>query len=178
METTWLLCSYRLPREPTRLRLAIWRRMKRVGAVVLHDSVWVLPADSKTREDFEWLAEEIEERGGSALLWEARSLPNGQDAEVIQQFRAEAEGRYGAIREAAAQLAKLGRRHRLSTRSVEQALHRLRALERALRLERRRDYFRAPGHQEAGEIVGAAMNELRSRKENGAGRRSANAVGH
>jgi hypothetical protein len=41
---------------------------------MLHDGLWTLPADAKTREDFEWLAEEIEERGGRAMLWESRSL--------------------------------------------------------------------------------------------------------
>jgi hypothetical protein len=63
-QATWILLSSRLPREPSRLRLSIWRRLKRIGAVLLHDSVWILPADAKTREAFEWLAEEIEEQGG------------------------------------------------------------------------------------------------------------------
>ena len=178
MEMTWLLCSYRLPRDPTRLRLAIWRRMKRVGAVVLHDSLWVLPADAKTREDFDWLAEEIEERSGSVLLWDAQSLPSGQDAELIRRFQADAEARYATIRDAAAQLTKLGRRHRLTARSLEQALQRLRVLERAFRLERRRDYFSAPGQREAREIIEAAMNEIRSRKELGAARGKTHAVGN
>jgi hypothetical protein len=66
-ELVWVALSYRLPREPSRPRLAVWRRLKRLGAVVLHDSVWVLPADAKTREAFEWLAEEIEEQGGRQL---------------------------------------------------------------------------------------------------------------
>lgn len=80
MATAWFLCSYRLPREPSRLRLAIWRRAKRLGALLLHDAVWVLPADARTREDFDWLAEEIEERGGSVMVWEAWSVPALQDA--------------------------------------------------------------------------------------------------
>ena len=70
----WILLSSRLPREPSRLRLAIWRRLKRLGAVLIHDAVWMLPADAKTREAFEWLAEEIEEQGGTAWVWEAAGL--------------------------------------------------------------------------------------------------------
>src|SRR5437868_11906562 len=87
----WILLSSRLPREPSRLRLGIWRRLKRLGAVLLHDSVWILPADAKTREAFEWLAGEIEEHGGTAFTWEAQSLSAEQDRQVVAQFRAEAD---------------------------------------------------------------------------------------
>ncbi len=91
MGVSWVLLSYRVPRQPSRLRLTIWRRLQRLGAVAAHDSVWILPSDAKTREDFEWIAEEAEERGGSALLWEAASFSPGQDAELIAQFRLAAE---------------------------------------------------------------------------------------
>src|SRR5438128_2283081 len=141
MAITWFLCSYRLPREPSRLRLAVWRRLKRVGAVMVHDGLWVLPGDAKTREDFEWLAEEIEERGGTVMLWQARSLPQGQDSTVVLKFRAEAEARYAAIARAAKKLARAGKRRGSTARSVEKAMQQLRGLERTLRLERRRDYF-------------------------------------
>ena len=163
MTTDWLLCSYRLPREPSRLRLAVWRRLKRVGAVMVHDGLWVLPTDAKTREDFEWLAEEIEERGGTVMLWEARSLPRGQDPAVILMFRAEAEARYATIAQTARKLGRAGKRGVSPARSAEKAMQQLRGLERTLRLERRRDYFRAPGRQEAEESVAAAAAAIRSR---------------
>ena len=176
MPADWLLCSYRLPREPSRLRLAVWRRVKRLGAVLLHDATWVLPADARTREDFEWLAEEIEERGGSVMLWEARSLAAVQDRTVVAQFREEADARYATIAEAAAQLARIGRRRSPKATAVEQALQRLRLLERALRLERRRDYFRAVGREAAEVAVRAALQELQSHTRPATARR-AHAVG-
>jgi hypothetical protein len=177
MSITWLLCSYRLPREPTRLRLAVWRRLKRVGAVMLHDGLWVLPNDAQTREDFEWLAEEIEERGGSVMLWEAHSLPGGQDSAVAMKFRAEAEDRYAGIAHAAAKLAAKGKRRGAAGRSAEKALQQLRGLERTLRLERRRDYFRAPGRQRAEETIQAAIIQIRSRAAPRAPKRRLHAVG-
>jgi len=178
MTTDWLLCSYRLPREPSRLRLAVWRRLKRVGAVMIHDGLWVLPTDAKTREDFEWLAEEIEERGGTVMLWQARSLPQGQDSTVVLKFRAEAEARYAAIAQAAKKLARAGKRRSSTARSVEKAMQQLRGLERTLRLERRRDYFRAPGRREAEESVEAAASEIRSRARPETPERRLNAVGN
>jgi ChrB-like protein len=176
MATDWLLCSYRLPREPSRLRLAIWRRLKRLGAVPMHDAVWVLPADSKTREGFEWLAEQIEERGGSALLWQARSLGPAQDRHLVDRFREDADSRYAAIAEAAGQLARAARR-RAKAPVAEQALQRIRLLERALRLERRRDFFRAPGRESAELAVGTALEQLQSITRSAVPRRS-RAVGH
>jgi hypothetical protein len=177
MAFAWLLCSYRLPREPTRLRLAVWRRLKRVGAVMMHDGLWVLPNDAKTREDFEWLAEEIEEKGGSVMLWEARSLPGGQDSTVVLKFRAEAEERYASIAHAAKKLAATGKR-RGSAWSLEKAMQQLRGLERTLRLERRRDYFRAPGREQAEETVQAAAAEIRSRAASRTRGRRLHAVGN
>jgi Protein ChrB, N-terminal len=177
MDVTWLLCCYRLPRQPSRLRLGIWRRLKRIGALTIHDSVWILPADPQTREDFEWLAEEVEELGGRALLWEGRSIPGEQDADLIRRFRADAEERYRLIRESAAQLARLARRARIAQATIEQALHRLRGLERTARLERRRDYFRAPGRREANDAVEAAIGAIRARAEAASGGARTHAVG-
>ena len=108
----WVALSYRLPREPSRHRLAVWRRLKRIGAAVLHDAVWLLPADPKTREAFEWLAEEIEEQGGSALVWEATSFDSVQDGRIVGQFRAEADERYAAIAESAEALLRLATNRR------------------------------------------------------------------
>jgi hypothetical protein len=178
MAITWLLCSYRLPREPSRLRLAVWRRLKRVGAVMLHDGLWVLPNDAKTREDFEWLAEEIEERGGSVMLWEARSLPGGQDSAVVLRFRAEAEERYASIAHAATKLAAKGKLRSAAGQSTEKALQQLRGLERTLRLERRRDYFRAPGRQQAEETVQEAAAKIRAEAAPQMPRRRLRAVGN
>ncbi|MEO7987292.1 MAG: Chromate resistance protein ChrB, partial [Gemmatimonadales bacterium] len=178
MPADWLLCSYRLPREPSRLRLAIWRRLKRFGAVMVHDGLWVLPKDAKTREDFEWLAEEIEERGGSVMLWEARSLPVGQDSEVVQRFRAEAEERYAVIAQAARKQAATGKRGGSRAQSLEKAMQQLRGLERTFRLERRRDYFRAPGRLQAEETVRAAEEEIHSRLAPVATKRRTHAVGN
>jgi hypothetical protein len=164
-DSTWILLSSRLPREPSRLRLAVWRRLKRLGAVLLHDSVWILPADAKTREAFEWLAEEIVEQGGTALTWEAQSLWPDQDRRVVQQFRAEADERYAALAASAQAIrrAGLGRARNARASLVAQALRQLRGLERGLRLERRRDYFMAPGRLAAQAAVHEAIRDLESR---------------
>jgi hypothetical protein len=158
----WVLLSSRLPRAPSRLRLGVWRRLRRLGALLLHDSVWVLPAAEETREAFEWLAEEIAEQGGTAFVWEASSLDEPQNRELVRRFRAEADARYAALAQSARDLARAARRARPRAASRERpaTLRQLRGLERALRLERRRDYFRAAGRTKASATVTAALEAL------------------
>lgn len=177
MAHAWLLCSYRLPRDPSRLRLAIWRRARRLGAVLLQDAVWALPADHRTREDFEWLAEEVEERGGSALLWSAESLSPEQDRAMIAQFREAAGARYTTIEGAARQLARVATRRRLNQAAREQVLQRLRLLERELRLERRRDYFRSEQREPAERAIADVMALLRTPAGTATPGRGSRAVG-
>ena len=85
-ETPWVLLVYKIPREPTASRAQVWRKLKRLGALLLHDAVWVLPATPWTREQFQWLAVEIGELEGEAYLWESHLLLNGQAEALVQQF--------------------------------------------------------------------------------------------
>ena len=99
----WVLLVYKVPPEPSARRVYVWRKLKRLGAILLHDAVWVLPATPSTRERFQWLATEIEEVEGSALVWEATLRLEGQDNALVDRFVAQAEAAYRDI------LAALGR---------------------------------------------------------------------
>jgi len=98
-ETPWVLLVYKIPREPTSSRAAIWRKLKRLGALLLHDAVWVLPATPWTREQFQWLTVEISELGGEAYLWESHLFLNGQAEALVQQFQARLDAAYQEILE-------------------------------------------------------------------------------
>lgn len=93
----WLLLLYKVPHEPTANRVAVWRKLKRLGAILLHDAVWVLPPSPRTSEELQWLVAEIHERGGGAMLWEASLCLDGQDDELVQQFRAQVDSVYTDI---------------------------------------------------------------------------------
>ena len=97
--TPWVLLVYKIPREPTASRAQVWRKLKRLGALLLHDAVWVLPATAWTREQFQWLAVEIGELGGEAHLWESHLLLSGQADTLIQQFQARVDAAYQEILE-------------------------------------------------------------------------------
>ncbi len=67
----WLLLTYKIPREPTAGRVFVWRKLKQLAAIAIQDAIWVLPKSPQTFERFQWLATEITELGGEAILWEA-----------------------------------------------------------------------------------------------------------
>jgi len=84
--TTWLLLHYKLPTKPSALRVYVWRKLKRLGAILLHEAVWVLPDLPRTAEQVKWLAAEIQEMGGNAYYWRANTILGEQDESIIQQF--------------------------------------------------------------------------------------------
>jgi len=94
---TWVLLHYKIPREPSAPRVYVWRKLKRLGALLLQDAVWVLPATPHTREDFQWLAMEIIEQGADATVWEAGLLLAGQEETLVRQFLAQVEVEYRAL---------------------------------------------------------------------------------
>jgi hypothetical protein len=69
MPDQWVMLAYRLPRVPSTPRSTVWRKLKRLGVAQLADGLVALPADDRTREAFEWLAEEIIEYDGEATIW-------------------------------------------------------------------------------------------------------------
>ncbi|WP_409305758.1 Chromate resistance protein ChrB [Peribacillus sp. SCS-155] len=96
---TWLHLVYKIPRNPSKTRVYVWRKLKRLGAVLLHDSVWCLPSNKKTKEQFQWLAVEIQELGGEASLWESQLLLGMKEEDIIQEFLHQVEQEYAEILE-------------------------------------------------------------------------------
>lgn len=96
---SWLLLVYNIPPNPSAHRVYAWRKLKSLGAILLHDAVWVLPANPHTREQFQWLAVEIGDRGGEAHVWEASLLLDGQEQKLIDQFADQVESDYREILE-------------------------------------------------------------------------------
>ncbi len=94
---TWMMLVYKVPREPTSARAAVWRKLKKLGALLLHDAVWVLPATPWTREQFQWLAVEIAELDGEAHLWESLLVLPDQEDTLVQKFQTRVDAVYQEI---------------------------------------------------------------------------------
>ena len=128
----WVLLSYRLPREPSTPRIAVWRKLRRLGVAQISDGLVALPADPRTREQLEWVAEEVTDGGGSATIWLARPATRAQEDQLAQAMAAARAAEYQAVIAAAAEAAAVDPAARAAA---------VRRLRNELRGIQRRDYF-------------------------------------
>jgi hypothetical protein len=91
----WLLLVYRIPSDPTRLRAAVWRRLKSLGAVYLQNSAAALPASDSAERALRRLRREILEMDGSAMLLTCSALVDGQD--IVALFQTARDSEYEEI---------------------------------------------------------------------------------
>src|SRR5215831_1549844 len=82
----WVLLLYRLPREPSTPRITLWRKLRRLGALQLLDGLVALPLDARTREQLEWLADEVVEAGGEAALWTGAPTTAAQQLDLANRL--------------------------------------------------------------------------------------------
>jgi hypothetical protein len=140
----WVLLAYRLPRVPSTPRSAVWRKLKRLGVAQLGDGLVALPADPRTREQLEWIAEDVADHGGEATLWLGRPLDTKATAVVVKQMTAAVAAEYDAVaaEAAAMQTADAAARRRTVVR-LRRQLHRIQG----------RDFFTCPQREAARHAV-------------------------
>lgn len=90
----WLLLHYKLPAQPSARRVYVWRKLKRLGAILLNESVWILPDTPRTAEQFQWLAAEIQEMEGEAYLWQSSLILGVQENVLMEKFVEQVEQEY------------------------------------------------------------------------------------
>ena len=93
----WVLLSYRLPREPSTVRVAVWRKLKRLGVVQVLDGLVALPADARTQEQLEWVADEVLSASGEANIWLARPGSRAQERAFATQIADAVAADYAAV---------------------------------------------------------------------------------
>lgn len=131
----WVLLAYRLPREPSTPRIALWRKLRRLGAAQLVDGLVALPADDRTVEAFDWLADEVLDAGGEAWTWRAQPGSKAQEQALRRRMTATVADDYRAL---------LAEANELPPEAPPRTVQRLR---RELRSIENRDYF-APKERE------------------------------
>ena len=83
---SWLLLLYSLPTKRSSERVAIWRRLKKMGAAQLTTSTYLLPDLPAQYEHFQWLAKQIRDSGGDSTLVRAQEIEGLSEAKVISLF--------------------------------------------------------------------------------------------
>jgi polyhydroxyalkanoate synthesis regulator phasin len=140
-----VLLAYRLPRVPSTPRSALWRKLRRLGAAQLLDGLAALPLDARTREQLEWLADEVVEAGGEATIWVGELASRAQERELAARMADAVAADYRRL------LAEAESAREKSPGARRRTLGRLR---RELRRIRARDYFPPPERERAQQAIG------------------------
>lgn len=158
-EQRWLLLIHQLPSKPAYFRVKIWRRLQGIGAVAVKSTVYALPANAETQEDFEWLLKEIVEGGGEAMVCEARLIDGLSDGQARALFDAARDEDYEEISKEARALVS-----RLTTTGTDDESAEFRS--QAKRLRKRLadiatiDFFGATGRLTAESLVAEIERKL------------------
>jgi hypothetical protein len=105
-EPRWLLLIHQIPPKPNYLRVKIGRRLQRLGAVAIKNSVYALPSNEQSREDLNWVLREIVEGGGDGSLVDGQFVEGLSDEQVEELFRAARDAEYQEVAADARELAK------------------------------------------------------------------------
>ncbi len=131
----WVLLSYRLPREPSTPRIAVWRKLRRLGVAQISDGLVALPAGARTREQLEWVSEEVIDARGTAAIWLAMPATRAQEDQLARAMAAARAAEYQALITAAEEAAASpGTDPPARSAAIRRLRNELRAIQR-------RDYF-------------------------------------
>ncbi len=82
----WLLLLYQFPAGPDSRRVKVWRRLQSVGAIAIKNSVYVLPLNDQSQEDFAWLLKELCGHGADGAILESRFIDGMSDQQIQALF--------------------------------------------------------------------------------------------
>jgi hypothetical protein len=160
-DTGWLLLIHQIPPKPDYFRVKIWRRLQRVGAVAIKNSVYVLPKSDQTLEDFQWLLREITEGGGDASLCEASFVEGLSDTQIEALFRSARDADYATITDEARELSKKYHPRRAGENALSELEADISRLRRRMSEVTAIDFFDSLGRQTAEGLVSSLEARLR-----------------
>jgi len=171
-EVRWMLLIHQIPPTPAYLRVKVGRHLHRIGAVAIKNSVYALPLNDETQEDFQWVLREIVKGGGDASIVEARFIEGLSDEHVVGLFQAAREADYRELAEQArAVAAAFPKRGSVpENRRAELAGQIARLRQRSTELAAI-DFFGAPGR----EVVEGLLSGMEARMRTIEGREPAKA---
>jgi hypothetical protein len=140
--TCWLLLLYSLPTRQKTERVAVWRRFKKIGAIQIKTSTYLLPDEPAQYEQFQWLAQQIRDYGGESTLVRAQEIEGLTKEKVIAMFNDVRAKDYGELKKSLQSF--IARRRKVD---AEVAAAELERLTRQFRAIREVDFFESPrGH--------------------------------
>lgn len=158
----WLLLVYKIPSEPTKLRAAVLRKVKNIGAFYLQNSVCILPSNKESERHFRQLRNEIEEMGGEGYLFKSTLV--GAEESLVQQINEARDEEYTEIIDKCDDFFKeieneINDQH-FTYAELEENEEDLEKLKKWYEKVLARDYFKACLGQRAGELIQQCQDKL------------------
>src|SRR5207244_3892953 len=157
--TSWLLLLFSLPTNRNTERVAVWRRLKKMGAVQIKTSTYLLPDEPAQYEQFQWLAQQIRDYGGDATLVRAQEIEGLTKEKVIAMFNDARAKDYAELRKSLQGF--IGRRKKMGAQEAAAELERL---TRQFREIRAVDFFDSPRGHDIAMLLRRAEGPRRSRQ--------------
>lgn len=95
----WLLFVYKVPTDSSTARVTVWRKVKKLGALYLQQTVCIVPYTEKFIRDIEKLKEEIIAFGGYFKSFEANTTEDQMEKDIIAEFNKQRKVEYMEIKE-------------------------------------------------------------------------------
>jgi len=141
--TSWLLLLYSLPTRQKTERVAVWRRFKKIGAIQIKTSTYLLPDNPPQYEHFQWLTQQIRDFGGDATLVRVQEIEGLSNEKLIALFNRARDEEYGVIKKSLHGFLTRGRKTDPETKAAE-----LERLTRQFRAIRDIDFFQSARGQD------------------------------
>lgn len=155
----WLLFTYKVPSEPAPPRIAVWRKLKGMGAVYLQSGLCLLPKTEEHVRRLKMLENDVAKAGGEAVILETTALDRTQEEKVLARFRADRDEAYREFLEKCgdmeAEIAKERAANKFSYAELEENEVDLKKLRGWLAKIVRLDFYGAPLAAEAAERLRA-----------------------
>ena len=97
-QNDWVVINYTLPREPSRVRVSLWRKLKKIGAINIQQSMWMLPLTEENAGLFHEIRSEVVQNGGEAFVMRSSVDADGRKS-IIERFNAARDEEYGELLE-------------------------------------------------------------------------------
>jgi hypothetical protein len=156
---SWLLLLFSLPTNRNTERVAVWRRLKKMGAVQIKTSTYLLPDEPAQYEQFQWLAQQIRDYDGDSTLVRAHEIEGLTKERVIVMFNDARAKDYGELRKALQSF--IARRKKMD---AEETVSELERLTRRFREVRAVDFFDSPRGHDVAMLLRRAEGPQRSRQ--------------
>lgn len=150
---SWLMLAYKVPPDPPAKRIALWRKLKGLGAVYLQNGVCLVPKTAEHMRRLKVLANDVSDMGGEAFALETIGLDNSQEERVVSRFKADRDEQYrefiGRCADYEAEIAKERRTNKFTYAELDEEETDLKKLQSWLEKIRKLDFYSASLAKEA-----------------------------